>query len=120
LEYQRALVFRKTPPETVSALQRAFKEGGWKSYWNRSLVGELKDSKRGYVSPYTIAVLYARLGDKQNAIHYLDEAYAKRDASLTSIRFDPDLELLHGDPNYAALLSEMGLNDLSREATGGS
>jgi len=116
-EYQRALVVRKSPPETVSALQRAFEQGGWKSYWNRILLSELKDSSRGYVSPYTIAVLYARLGDKQNAFRYLDEAYAKRDASLTSVKFDPDLDLLHADPHYAALLRKMGLNDLSKEPT---
>ena len=117
MEYQRALVAGKARSETVSALQRAFDEGGWKSYWNRSLMALLKDSNRGYVSAYTISVLYARLGDKQNAFHYLDEAYAKRDASLTSIRFDPDLDLLHADPHYAALLSKMGLNDLSKVAT---
>lgn len=108
-EYERALVADKAAPETVQALRRAFEKGGWKGYWHKSLDGLLEKSNREYVSPYFIAILYARLGDKQNAFRYLDKAFANHDYGLTTIKIDRDLDLLHDDSRYVNLLKKMGL-----------
>src|ERR1051325_5912651 len=64
LEYDRALTNDKTEMATVKALREAFKKEGWKGYWKKSLDDLMKESNRGYVSLYLVAVLYARLGDK--------------------------------------------------------
>jgi len=114
-EYERALVVNKTGPESVEALRRAFERGGWKGYWDKSLEGLLEKSNREYISPYAIAILYARLGDKQNAFRYLDKAYANHDAGLTSIKIDRDFDLLHDDPRYVVLLKKMRLPPSSKD-----
>jgi serine/threonine protein kinase/tetratricopeptide (TPR) repeat protein len=108
-EYEQALVVNKTGPESVEALRRAFEKGGWKGYWGKSLEGLLEEPNREYISPYSIAVLYARLGDKQNAFRYLDKAYANHDDSLPRLKIDRDFDLLQDDPRYVALLKKMGL-----------
>ena len=108
-EYERALAVNKSGPESADALRRAFEKGGWKGYWDKSLEGLLEKSNREYISPYSIAILCARLGDKRNAFRYLDKAYANHDAGLTSIKLDRDFDLLHDDPRYVALLKKMGL-----------
>jgi eukaryotic-like serine/threonine-protein kinase len=108
-EYERALAGDKTDRATVKALRTAFKKDGWKGYWNTNLNELIRGTNRGYVSRYSVAVLYARLGDKQNAFRYLEEAYANHEDRLTGIQFDRDLDVLHSDPGYEALLKKMGL-----------
>jgi len=70
---------------------------------------QLERARHEYVSPSSIAILYARLGDKENAFRYLDKAYANHDEVLTNIKTERDFDLLHADPRYAALLQKMGL-----------
>jgi len=82
---------------------------GWKGYWERTLSSQLEEARHKYVPPSDIAILYARLGDKENAFRYLDKAYANHDEALTTIKTECDFDLLHTDPRYAALLRRMGL-----------
>jgi serine/threonine protein kinase/Tfp pilus assembly protein PilF len=109
VEYERAMALDKTSPEFVRVLRRAFEGGDWKGYWEKILSSQLEIARHKYVSPTTIAILYARLGDKENAFRYLDKAYANHDDALTSVKTDRDLDLLHEDPRFATLLRRMGL-----------
>jgi TolB-like protein/DNA-binding winged helix-turn-helix (wHTH) protein/Tfp pilus assembly protein PilF len=43
-------------------------------------------SKRRFVSPFEIAVLYAKLGDKQQSLQWLQTAYKQRDVALPGLR----------------------------------
>jgi serine/threonine protein kinase/tetratricopeptide (TPR) repeat protein len=108
-EYERAMALDKTSPEFVRALRKAFEVEGWKGYWEKILSSQLEKARHDYVSPTRIAILYARLGDKENAFRYLDKAYANHDDALTLVKTDRDLDLLHADPRFAALLRRMGL-----------
>jgi eukaryotic-like serine/threonine-protein kinase len=109
VEYERAMALDKTGPEFVRALRKAFEVDGWNGYWEKILSSQLEKARHEYVSPTRIAILYARLGDKENAFRYLDKAYANHDDALTLVKTDRDLDLLHADPRFAALLRRMGL-----------
>ena len=65
-------------------------------------------TRRG-ATPCTFATSYALLGDKEKALHYLDEAFASHDDALTGIKVDRELDVLHADPRYVTLLKHMGL-----------
>ena len=52
--------------------------------------------KKGYSSPYSIAVLYAGLGDK-DAIQWLTTAYQERDINLERLKADPLLDPVRSD-----------------------
>jgi serine/threonine protein kinase/Tfp pilus assembly protein PilF len=109
VEYERAMALDKTNPDFVRTLRKAFELEGWKGYWEKTLSSQLEKARHEYVSPSSIAILYARLGDKENAFRYLDKAYAIHDDALTLIKADRELDLLHTDPRFAALLQRMGL-----------
>jgi serine/threonine-protein kinase len=60
--------------------------------------------------------IYAARGDKDRAFHWLERAYAQHDGGLVailpnncSVKCDPLLRGLHGDPRFAALLGKMNL-----------
>jgi serine/threonine protein kinase/Tfp pilus assembly protein PilF len=109
VEYERAMAVEKTSAEFVRTLRKAFEKEGWKGYWEKTLRAQLEKSRHEYVSPYSIASLYVRLGDKENAFGYLEKAYANHDEALTQIKDDHDYDARRGDLRYARLLRRMGL-----------
>lgn len=66
-------------------------------------------SKRRYVSPYDIAVVYVGLGDKDLAFDWLQRAVADHSPNLVHIQHDEKLDTLHPDPRYSELLRSIGL-----------
>lgn len=60
--------------------------------------------------PYFIAELYAKLGQKQKALDWLERAFAARIGLIfVRLKNDRNLENLHSEPRYKALLKKMGL-----------
>ena len=74
-----------------------------------ALIELLKNkSQREYVSPYLIAVNYARMGDRDDAFEWLEKAYAERSGLLEYIKIDEFFVPFHSDPRYIDLLKRMG------------
>jgi hypothetical protein len=61
------------------------------------------------VGRYEIALVYAGLGDKDRAFHWLDAAYQAHDVGLVYLKVDPCLNPLRSDPRFAVLLQREGL-----------
>jgi tetratricopeptide (TPR) repeat protein len=76
----------------------------------QKVLAELKDlSKRRYVAPFGIAIVYVGLGDKAQALEWLEKTHEDRSFWLTWIKVDPRLDSLRGEPRFQALLRRMGL-----------
>ena len=61
-----------------------------------------------YTAAYSLALVALGLGDKTEALHWLEEGYGERDGdSLGVIRVDPLLIPLHGDPRFEALAEKI-------------
>jgi serine/threonine-protein kinase len=75
-----------------------------------AILDDLK-SRRGrqYVSPWGLASIYARLGEKDAALEWLERAYDEHDSTLVWLKVHPRFDALRGEPRFAALLSKMGL-----------
>jgi TolB-like protein/DNA-binding winged helix-turn-helix (wHTH) protein len=58
-----------------------------------------------------IATVYAFRNQPDEAFEWLERAYAQRDSGLmgNSLKVDPFLKNLHGDPRFAALLKKLNL-----------
>jgi TolB-like protein/Tfp pilus assembly protein PilF len=76
----------------LEVLLQGFRETEDRTYW---------------VGPYWIAVVYAGLDDKENAMEWLERAYDQRDGSLVFMNVDPSLESLHGSARFQALVRRM-------------
>ena len=59
---------------------------------------ELKrQSLKGYVPPYDIAMIYAALGEKDHALDWLEKGYEARDVHMIFLKVDPKVgQLPHG------------------------
>lgn len=58
---------------------------------------------------FQIAEMYGFRGETDQALRWLERAYAQRDAGLTAIKGDPFLRSVKRDPRYVALLRKMRL-----------
>ena len=58
---------------------------------------------------YQIATVYAYRGESDKAFQWLDVAYARHDAGLACLKFDPLLNNLRQDPRYVDLVRKMHL-----------
>ncbi len=62
-----------------------------------------------YVRPTSIAGVYAALGDREQAFHWLDRAVAERDGMLAYINYQGSLQPYHSDPRFRSLVNKLGL-----------
>ena len=56
-------------------------------------------------SPYVLAKAYATLGNKEEAIRYLEEAWINKDIELVAIRVDFPFDSLRNDPRFIAIVN---------------
>jgi len=74
------------------------------------LAREFEDlSTRSYVDFYFVAMIYAGLGDKDQAFRYLEKAYQERSNQITWLAADPWWYQFYSDPRYKDLIRRIGL-----------
>jgi TolB-like protein/DNA-binding winged helix-turn-helix (wHTH) protein/Tfp pilus assembly protein PilF len=68
-----------------------------------------EEMKELYRDPkaYENQLLFMQLDKKDSAIRFLQAAFDAHDSLLVTIKSDPTLAFLHGDPRFEALLSKM-------------
>jgi TolB-like protein/tRNA A-37 threonylcarbamoyl transferase component Bud32 len=63
---------------------------------------------RSYVPSYYFAVVYAGLGERDQALRYLERAYEERSTVLAYLLIDPRLAPLRDDARFLALARRLG------------
>jgi TolB-like protein/Tfp pilus assembly protein PilF len=72
----------------------------------QDILGRLEERARTqFVSGYCLAVIRLSLGDKDGALAALDTAINQRAPEILTIKYDPLLNELHGDPRFDASVS---------------
>ncbi len=98
--------------EFATAMESGYKTGGWPKALQEAIAVRLKQQKKGYVASLHIAELYADLGDRDRAFEWLENGYKEHDFFMEPLRTEFQLDSLHADPRYAALLKKMGWEPL--------
>lgn len=76
----------------------------------RMVLKRLNDlSSKKYVTPYGVALVYAGLGDNDQAFAWLDKAVQGRSHWLVWLNRDPRWDRLRSDPRFASLKRRVGL-----------
>jgi serine/threonine-protein kinase len=67
----------------------------------------LRMAQERYVSGYDIAVAFAGLGRREDALDWLERAYAERTHWMALLKVDPRLDPLREEPRFSKLLARM-------------
>ncbi len=106
-EWQKALTLSGNT-ELAADLAQEYTASGYKGILQKWLEGSKEVAKRRYFSSYTIAMTYARLGEKDQAFQWLEKSYEDRDSRLVSLRVEPMFDSLRSDPRFQDLLLRIG------------
>ncbi len=76
----------------------------------RAVLDELKQlSGEQYVLPPSIALIYAGLGEKDQAFAWLEKGYEERSFQMQWLNVEPRWDSLRSDPRFADLVRRVGL-----------
>ena len=93
----------------IAALGRAYALSGRKGEALQVIDALNELSQHRYVSPYSIALIYAGLGQKDKGFDWLHRAYEERVGDLIYVKVDPYLDSLRPDMRFTTLLKKVGL-----------
>lgn len=60
-------------------------------------------------NPTIISSYYCLLGEKENALTWLEKAFNKRSSEIPRINVNPELDILRAEPRFLKIIDEMGL-----------
>ena len=76
----------------------------------RTMLAELSRRRaERYVSPWALASIHAGLGEKAEALDWLERAFEEHDPALVWLKVHPRFDSLHGDPRFESLLARLRL-----------
>jgi TolB-like protein/DNA-binding winged helix-turn-helix (wHTH) protein len=102
-ELQKAVELSHGTPLMVSALAHAYARAGNKEEAEKLLAQLERDAKTKYVSAYYFGIVYLGLGDNEQAMNWLEKAFADRSNGLVFMRVEPELDHLRSNPRFLTL-----------------
>ena len=78
----------------------------------QKILDQLLDlSKEQYVSPHYVARIYLTLGNKDEALSWLEKAFYERASLMVLLKTDPRFDELRSEPRFQALIEGMKFPD---------
>ncbi len=93
-------------PAAASLLGETYKNSGYQGFLQASLDASLKTPVQS-VPSWRIASLYAQMGKKNEALTWLEKAYAERGGGMVRLRSDPEFDSLRSEPGFVAIIHRM-------------
>lgn len=108
-EYQKVLKIWDDPNADV-ALAHAYSAAGRKAEANKILRDLQRKSEGTPVPPYTLATIYAGLGENDKAFEFLEKACSQKSLDISLfLTSDLLLDTLRPDPRFQTMLRRIGL-----------
>jgi tetratricopeptide (TPR) repeat protein len=107
-EYQKAAALNEDP-YVLSFLGHVYGATGRKDEALKILAQMNEMAKQRYVPPFNFAMVYAGLGDNDQAFQWLERSYQDRGYDLAYLRVYRQFDRLHSDPRFADLVKRVGI-----------
>jgi len=109
-EFQKAVDLSGGDPSYLAALAHASALSG-NLHQARVICARLENrATTEYVSSYDISLVYLGLGQKQQALNWLNRAYEEDDPNMNFLNVDPVLDNVRSDLRFQDLLQRIGLS----------
>ena len=108
-EYKKNLLLAGDDPYVISLLGYAYAVSGQHEEAKETLNQLQELQKKQYVPPYSIALIYTGLGEKDRAFEWLEKAFEDRSGAMIYLKVEPMLDRLRSDPRLSNLIQRLGL-----------
>jgi serine/threonine protein kinase/Tfp pilus assembly protein PilF len=106
-DLQKAHYQAEANTQVLAELARAYFLADRKTEGRRVLSQLEQQWQKKHVGAYNIATIYAAMRDKKQAFAWLERAIEDRSFSLITLKADPEMDSLHADPRFDAVLSRI-------------
>jgi serine/threonine protein kinase/Tfp pilus assembly protein PilF len=93
--------------QSLGELGRAYALSGKRQEAQEIADRLIREWKRSHVGAYDIAIIQVGLGDKEQALAWLEKAYEDRTFFMVGLKVEPELDPLRSDPRFQDLLGRM-------------
>jgi TolB-like protein/DNA-binding winged helix-turn-helix (wHTH) protein/Tfp pilus assembly protein PilF len=111
VELQKAASTSHDSPLMLGALGHAYGTSGNRSDAEKVLAQLMEQSKKQYVSPFYVAIVYAGLAENDKAVDWLEKAFKDRSNAIIFSKVDPQLDALRSTPRFQSLLRRLALQN---------
>lgn len=95
----------------VESLRQIYRQNGWKSFLKTLLDGTNAEAKNHYVNAFSQAFLYMRMGEREEALEWLEKSFAEQHRYVVYLNADPYADFLRDDPRFQDLIRRVGLKN---------
>jgi eukaryotic-like serine/threonine-protein kinase len=95
--------------QLADSLRKAYAAGGYTGYLRKRLDQLKVTAQTKRAAPLDFAYAYAKLGDKEHTLEWLEKAYDER-APWLYLKAEPIFDGLHEEPQFKDLVRRMGLS----------
>jgi TolB-like protein/DNA-binding winged helix-turn-helix (wHTH) protein len=97
------------PPELLAALRTGLAAAGKRGYWSAVRDHELRNAKEGQARASTLSSAFARLGQDDEAIDWLERAFRDREGWVVYLNSNAAFDGLRANPRFKDLVARIGL-----------
>jgi hypothetical protein len=90
-------------------IKRASAAEDHNSYWKARLDQEILDARHEPPYPFDMAEIYSQLGDRDQALAWLEKALEQRTYLMMYLKVAPNLDPIRSDPRFADMMRRTGL-----------
>ena len=100
-----------TDEKNVESLRRIYRQNGWKVFLQTLLDMTNLEAQKHYVNSFSQAFLYMRMGEREQALQWLEKSFAERHRYVVYLNADPNADFLRGDARFQDLIRRVGLEN---------
>ena len=95
--------------EVIAKVKDAYPKSGWKGYVQANIKLLESSLRKEQLPAFVMAGFYARVGEKQKALDYLEKSYDERDFRVLLIGVSFEFDSLRSEPRFIDLIKRLGL-----------
>ncbi len=98
-------------PEKITMWKETYAKSGWRGITQQQIKEEKENEKKGKDISWELMVFFAELGDKEQAIFYMEKVFSSDERSWgkISMTIDPRYDFLRSDPRFKEVIKRIGL-----------
>jgi tetratricopeptide (TPR) repeat protein len=107
-EYQKAKQL-SDDPLVLAMLGHLYAASGQREQALKTVNELIGIARHRYVSAYSVAIIFATLGEKDQAFNWLEKGYQERATKMAFLKIEPCFDGIRSDPRFADLVRRVGL-----------
>jgi tetratricopeptide (TPR) repeat protein len=106
------LKLQGTNEGTLDDIERAYNIGGYRAFLLKRVEAHVREVENGAFPGYKIPHAYARLGDREQTLYWIERCIEVRSPNIVKIALDRNFDFVRDDPRFRTALAKLNFPDM--------